>query len=50
MFLTDALVANTNRYVKNGPEDRTPVFKRTPAGIVHVRGAILRYSTTSKGA
>lgn len=50
MFLTDNLTAATNRHVKNGPEDRLPVFKRSIASLVTVRGSILRYSSTTKGA
>lgn len=50
MFLTDQLTAATNRHVKNGPEDRLPVFKRVYPGRVESRGSILRYSSTTKVA
>lgn len=48
MFLHPKLVAATNRYVENGPEDRAPSFKHDFAGRVDLGGGILRYSTTSK--
>lgn len=48
MFLHPKTVANTNRYVENGPEDRSPSFKHDFAGRVETGGGILRYSTTSK--
>lgn len=47
MFLHPKSVAATNRYVENGPEDRSPSFKWDYAGRVDVAGGILRYSTTS---
>jgi hypothetical protein len=47
MFLPAALSRATNRYVKDGPEDKNPVFRRTAPGLVEVNGAILRYSTTT---
>jgi hypothetical protein len=47
MFLDDKLTAATNRHIKNGPEDRLPVFKRVFPGRVEVRGDVLRYSTTT---
>jgi hypothetical protein len=48
MLLHPKTVANTNRYVENGPEDRAPSFKWDFAGRVDIGGGILRYSTTSK--
>ncbi|MBK3559325.1 hypothetical protein JHN55_22930 [Streptomyces sp. MBT56] len=48
MFLHPLFVANSNRYVENGPEDRNPSFKHGFAGRSEVSGGILRYSTTSK--
>jgi hypothetical protein len=50
VFLSDRLVASTNRYVKNGPADTLPVFRRKVTGLVEVRGSILRYSSTSPEA
>ncbi len=53
MFLHPKAVANTNRYVENGPEGRNPSFKHGFRGRVEFSGGILRYSTTSptpKGA
>lgn len=47
MFLHPKFVANSNRYVENGPEDRNPSFKHGFAGRSEVAGGILRYSTTS---
>ena len=47
MFLPDRLTAATNRHVHNGPELRAPAFKRVFPGLVTVRGAVLRYSTTT---
>jgi hypothetical protein len=46
-FLPPKLVASTNRYVENGPEDRSPSFKHDFPGRVEFAGGILRYSTTS---
>ncbi|MEU9975103.1 hypothetical protein [Streptomyces sp. NPDC051014] len=46
MFLHSKAVANTNRYVENGPEGRSPVFKHDFRGRVEFSGGILRYSTT----
>jgi hypothetical protein len=47
VFLHPKTVAATNRYVENGPEDRSPSFKYDFAGRVESGGGILRYSTTS---
>ena len=47
MFLHPKSVASTNRYVENGPEDRSPSFKHDFPGRVDFGGGILRYSTTS---
>lgn len=47
MFLPANLVAAANRHVHNGPADKLPVFRRTAAGLVTVRGSLLRYSTTT---
>jgi hypothetical protein len=47
VFLPSKLVAATNAYVKNGPENRDPSFKHDFAGRVDAKGGILRYSTTS---
>ncbi|MFC7979496.1 hypothetical protein ACFUT3_30215 [Streptomyces cinereoruber] len=47
MFLPPKVVANTNRYVENGPEDRSPSFKHDFPSRVDFSGGILRYSTTS---
>jgi hypothetical protein len=47
VFLHPKTVAATNRYVENGPEDRSPSFKHDFAGRVEAGGGILRYSTTS---
>jgi hypothetical protein len=48
VFLHPKRVAATNRYVENGPEDRSPSFKYDFAGRVEAGGGILRYSTTTK--
>lgn len=45
MFLPPKLVAGTNRYVENGPEDRPPAFKANVGPAVN--GSTLRYSTAS---
>jgi hypothetical protein len=47
VFLHPKTVAATNRYVENGPEDRSPSFKHDFAGRVEAKGGILRYSTTT---
>jgi hypothetical protein len=47
VFLPPKTVANTNRFVENGPEDRAPSFKWDFAGRVDTGGGILRYSTTT---
>lgn len=47
MFIHPKVSRATNEYVKNGPEHKDPVFRRTVAGLVEVNGGILRYSTTS---
>jgi hypothetical protein len=47
VYLHPKAVANTNRYVENGPEDRNPSFKHDFRGRVGFSGGILRYSTTS---
>jgi hypothetical protein len=47
MFIDPKLSRATNRFVKDGPEDKNPVFRRTASGLVDVNGAILRYSTTT---
>jgi hypothetical protein len=46
-FLPKALTAAATRHVHNSPADQLPRFRKGFAGEVHVRGAILRYSTTS---
>ncbi|MFB7185191.1 hypothetical protein ACFCZT_07700 [Streptomyces sp. NPDC056230] len=45
MFLSPKVTATPNRYVENGPEDRTPSFH--PEVYREISGAKLRYSTTS---
>jgi hypothetical protein len=47
MFLSESTTRSTVRHVKNGPEDRLPVFRRTATGLVESEHSILRYSTTT---
>lgn len=49
-FLPAALVRPANTYVSRQPEDKNPVFPRNRAPQIHVRGALLRYSTSTPPA
>lgn len=46
-FLPASLTEGANRFVKNGPADKNPRFKRDVPGLVTVGGSILRYSSTT---
>jgi hypothetical protein len=47
MFLPKSLTAAATRHVHNSPADQLPRFRKGFTGEVHVRGAILRYSTAT---
>lgn len=46
VFLPPAVTRRVRKFVHDGPEFRSPSFKRG-APVVVVRGAFLRYSTTT---
>lgn len=50
VFLPKALTAAATRHVHNSPADALPRFRKDFPGAVHVRGGILRYSTTTPEA
>lgn len=46
VFLPPAVTRRVRKFVHDGPEFKSPSFKRG-APVVVVRGAFLRYSTTT---